>query len=246
MASPLENQYYSKVYCCRTWLLPLQSTGTTAITSLKSYKKSLKQRLGLRSERPPFTGKYYRRARALLLDTVDIFNRADIPYTLDAGTLLGIVRDGDLIPWDNDIDLMLPVESIDRLRRVYGEIFRHGWKVSRTYPMQFASEAWQIGDPRVVKLRSWNPWLFGPGSTLLDITIIYRHRDAFWWEMAKKVCSVEADYLDQHTYLQFGGRQVRVPSRYEAYLTRLYGDWKTPDRTFHHDQFGTIIGGKSD
>ena len=138
------------------------------------------------------------------------------------------------------------LESIDRLRRVYGEIFRHGWKVSRTYPMQFASEAWQIGDPRVVKLRSWNPWLFGPGSTLLDITIIYRHRDAYWWEMAKKVCSVEADYLDQHTYLQFGGRQVRVPSRYEAYLTRLYGDWKTPDRTFHHDQFGTIIGGKSE
>ncbi|MCB1870375.1 MAG: LicD family protein [Gammaproteobacteria bacterium] len=202
--------------------------------------------MGLRAERPPFTGKYYQRARALLLDTVDIFNQADIPYTLDAGTLLGIARDGDLIPWDNDIDLMLPVESVAILRKVYGKIFRRGWKVSRTYRMSFASEAWSIGEPRVIKLRSWNPWLFGPGSTLLDITVIYRHQDAYWWEMAKKVCKTEAVYFDTHTYLEFGGRQVRVPNQYEEYLTLLYGDWKTPDRGFHHDQFSIIVDRKPD
>ena len=202
--------------------------------------------LGLRQERPPFTGKYYQRAKALLLDTVDIFNRADIPYTIDAGTLLGIVRDGDLIPWDNDIDLMLPVDSIDRLRKVYLEIFRRGWKVSRTYRMEFASDAWQIGDPRVIKLRSWNPWLFGPGSTLLDITIIYRHQDAYWWEMAKKSCKVDAIHFDNHSYVEYAGRQLRVPYLYEEYLTRLYGTWQIADRAFHHNQFGTIVDGKTE
>lgn len=212
-----------------------------AISPLKKHTRSIKRRLGLRTERPPFTGKYYRRARALLLDTVDIFNRAEIPYTLDAGSLLGIVRDGDLIPWDNDIDLMLPVESIDRLRKVYLEIFRRGWKVSRTYRMQFASKAWNIGDPRVIKIRSWNPWLFGPGSTLLDITIIYRLQDAYWWEMAKKICHVDAVHFDNHDYLDYGGLRIRAPYRYEDYLTRLYGDWRTPDKGFHHDQFGTIV-----
>jgi len=229
-----------------TWFLLIQNPGTTTISSFKKYKRSIKHRLGLSTERPPFTGKYYRRARALLLDTVDIFNQAEIPYTLDAGTLLGIVRDGDLIPWDNDIDLMLPVESITDLRKVYREIFKRGWKVSRTYRMAFGSSAWRVGDPRVIKLRSWNPWLFGPGSTLLDITIIYRHQDAYWWEMAKKICQVEAVHFDNHEYVEFSGRKVRVPKRYEDYLTRLYGDWKTPDSTFHHDQFGTIVDGKSD
>ncbi|MCP5416509.1 MAG: LicD family protein [Chromatiaceae bacterium] len=172
---------------------------------------------------------------------MDILNRAELPYMLDAGTLLGIARDGDLIPWDNDIDLMLPVESVAKLRKLYAEIFRHGWKVSRTYRMEFSSSAWQIGDPRVIKLRSWNPWLLGPGSTLLDITIIHRHAEAYWWEMAKKVCTVEACFFDKHEYLEYGNRQVRVPYRHEEYLTRLYGDWKTPDRNFHHDQFGTIV-----
>lgn len=208
---------------------------------MKRFRRALKRKLGLRSERPPFTGRYYRRARALLLDTVEILNQADIPYTLDAGTLLGIVRDGDLIPWDNDIDLMLPAESLPALRKVYGKILRRGWKVSRTYRMGFASEAWQVGDPRVVKLRSWNPWLFGPGSTLLDITIIYKYQDAYWWEMARKVCKVSAEYFDRHAILEYAGREVRVPYRYEEYLSRLYGEWRTPDRSFHHDQFGTIV-----
>ena len=58
----------------------MQSVETTAITSLNS-PKSLKTAFG-RSERPPFTGKYYWRARALLLDTVDIFNRAGFPTQL--------------------------------------------------------------------------------------------------------------------------------------------------------------------
>jgi hypothetical protein len=194
------------------------------------------------SGRPPFTGRHYRRGRALLLDTVDILNAAGIPYTLDAGTLLGIVRDGDLIPWDNDIDLMLPATAVPQLRKVYWQIFRRGWKVSRTYRMAFASEAWKVGDPRVIKLRSWNPWLFGPGSTLLDITIVHRHRDMCWWEMAKKVCRADAGYFERDNHLQWGGRRIRVPHDYEAYLSELYGDdWRIPDAGFHHDQFGTIV-----
>jgi hypothetical protein len=208
---------------------------------LKRFRRSLKRKLGLRSERPAFTGKYYRRARALLLDTVDILDQAGIPYTLDAGTLLGIARDGDLIPWDNDIDLMLPAQSLPALRKVYGQIFRRGWKVSRTYRMGFASEAWRVGDPRVIKLRSWNPWLFGPGSTLLDITITYRCQDACWWEMAHKVCKVSAEHFDRHETLEYAGRRLRVPYRHKEYLTRLYGEWRVPDQTFHHDQFGTIV-----
>ncbi|MCB1760067.1 MAG: LicD family protein [Gammaproteobacteria bacterium] len=208
---------------------------------MKKIKRSLKRRLGLPSGRPPFTGKHYRRGRTLLLDTVDIFNAAGIPYTLDAGTLLGIVRDGDLIPWDNDIDLMLPASAVPQLRRVYRQIFLRGWKVSRTYRMTFASDAWRVGDPRVVKLRSWNPWLFGPGSTLLDITIIHPHQGAYWWEMAKQVCRADAGYFEQESWLQWGGRRIRVPHDYEAYLGELYGDWRTPDAKFHHDQFGTIV-----
>jgi hypothetical protein len=210
------------------------------LATLKRLKRRIKQALGLRTERPPFQGRYYRRARKLLLDMVDLFNAADLPYRIDAGTLLGIVRDGDLIPWDNDIDLVLPASAVPQLKRLYPRIFWLGWKVSHTYTMRFEHDAWLAGAPRVIKVRSWNPWLFGPGSTLMDITIMHRHQGAYFWEMANKVCRVDAAVFDDAETLEYAGRKLKVPRNCEAYLTQLYGDWRTPDPTFHHDQVGII------
>jgi len=50
---------------------------------------------------------------ALLLHTASIFERHGVEYWLDYGTLLGVTRDGAIIPWefDNDIGMMEPMCS---------------------------------------------------------------------------------------------------------------------------------------
>ncbi|MCU7840363.1 MAG: LicD family protein [Candidatus Thiodiazotropha sp. (ex Troendleina suluensis)] len=207
----------------------------------KKVRKGVKKRLGLRTERPPFTGKYYDRARCMLLDVVDIFNQAGLPYSVDAGTLLGLVRDGDLIPWDNDLDIMLPVEAIPQLHALYDRIKGKGWRVSHTYTMPFACEAWQEDNPRVIKIRSQTLLHIGAGSTLLDITIIYRHDDHYWWEMSNRICRIPAEFLDRHQTIAYAGRQMRVPYDYERYLQHTYGDWRTPQQAFPRDEFGIIL-----
>ena len=58
-------------------------------------------------------GNYHRRMKSMLLKTIDILNEKKYKYWLEAGTLLGILRDGDLIPWDYDADLGIPADSAD-------------------------------------------------------------------------------------------------------------------------------------
>lgn len=44
-----------------------------------------------------------------------VCEKAEIEYYLAFGSLLGFVRDGDMIPWDSDIDVLLPFDQLDNL-----------------------------------------------------------------------------------------------------------------------------------
>ena len=45
--------------------------------------------------------------------TVNIFNKLRIDYWVCQGTLLGIIRDQSLIPWDPDIDFAVIEKNFD-------------------------------------------------------------------------------------------------------------------------------------
>ena len=52
----------------------------------------------------------------ILLKVRDFFEAHGIRYFLCGGTLLGAVRHGGFIPWDDDIDIFVPREDFERLR----------------------------------------------------------------------------------------------------------------------------------
>ncbi len=53
------------------------------------------------------TGAIAEKALKMLHDITEIMEANEIPYVLEAGTLLGIVRENRLLPWDNDMDITI-------------------------------------------------------------------------------------------------------------------------------------------
>lgn len=57
-----------------------------------------------------------------ILDDVDRFcNTHHLRYSLSSGTLIGAVRHGGYIPWDDDIDIYMPREDYERFLASYAD-----------------------------------------------------------------------------------------------------------------------------
>ncbi len=86
------------------------------------------------------------RARQLrILDAIDRHCREfGITYYLCAGSLLGAIRHGGYIPWDDDIDIMLPRQDYEQFCRTFGRAdgdvvySLRSLETSPTYPFPFA------------------------------------------------------------------------------------------------------------
>ena len=63
------------------------------------------------------------RAQRVMLRILKVFDaicsKHALTYWLDAGTLLGAARHGGFIPWDDDVDVVMPVEDYKKFCNIF-------------------------------------------------------------------------------------------------------------------------------
>lgn len=64
-----------------------------------------------------------------------LLDKNDIKYWVNYGNLLGIVRNGDFIPWDDDIDLGCRASEREKICELEKELKEMGWKLFPKYNM---------------------------------------------------------------------------------------------------------------
>ena len=173
-------------------------------------------------------------AKELLEGTVDILEVNKCKYFLDAGTLLGAVRDKKFIPWDHDIDLGLIYNNQAEIDLLIKSLKTKYYV--RALGFSNHPEIWNLGTYRIIKVYK-RKGLINRDKLCLDIFIFYpstisnSNKKVYKYGVWDKNAFYPQDILNEFKSIKFYGRYYNAPKNTNAFLKFKYGhDWKTPKK----------------
>lgn len=191
-------------------------------------------------------GKHLKLAEKMLVQVVSLLDKVGVDYILDGGTLLGVVREKRLLPWDTDIDLSVRGDQAELL-------IKHRWKLwlmgYRTRVRRFKKDVgpFKKGQPRIIKIQTHI--LGRKRHDVIDI-FVKRKIDNEYLNLINGeqliVRNFPPEFLEQLTTVEFQDRAYKVPKDFDGYLTRIYGDWRTPVKDWDYQKDNKCIKMKID
>ena len=194
----------------------------TPIEPFKTIKKGKKYKFYKKEHEFQLDGKYPilkketgEKLIKLLEDLSKILDENEIPYWLTSGNLLGAVRHKGLIPWDDDIDINIPLEYIDKMKKVVIENKMNYYKARGGY-----------------KIFNKNSYPF------IDIVVVEKEKDI--WKLCYPLnednsCSYKTaenwpqECFDDEdvfplTKIPFENFEVNAPKNFKKLIFKMYGD----------------------
>ena len=184
------------------------------------------------------------KAKKMLKDVAEILEACHIHYVLEAGTLLGIVRENRLLPWDNDVDI---TTTEKHEKKLLWNRWRFWLKGYRFYVRRYRRNTgpFKKGQVRIIRIQT-RRLIFVKDMSLLDIFIKRPIDDEYYWTIDVKrpvLKSTPKHFYDDITSLEFEGKAYSVPKDSEGYLEYHYGkDWRIPIKkwNFRTDDFSVV------
>jgi len=194
------------------------------------------------------TGSTADKAKTTLKIITEILNKNNINYCLDGGTLLGIAREGRLLPWDTDMDLFIPSTESDKLKKCILKFWLKGYRV-RVESFDTSCGPAKEGDLRIIKIRDRKN-IFSRGNVLLDLFIKYSDDNFYYWSVGKApnktvTKKVPRQFYDNLSMIEFDKKKFPAPADLDGYLTYRYGDWRTPVKVWDYLKDDLAINNKN-
>lgn len=158
-----------------------------------------------------------------LREVKTILDKAEIPFWLESGTLLGAIRDKDFIEYDKDIDISIMREYQEDIEVLdFSSVGTKG----RHIHGDFMSSHYIIKDGYKIDIYYW--------TKVKDEYVSYTN--------AEFCTVVDKEYFDNLKKIKFKGMLVRVPNNPVQYLRDKYGDpdWTIEDPDWQENNQGTL------
>lgn len=100
--------------------------------------------------------KIWQKEIEILLEIDRICKKYDIRYYADSGTLLGAVRHGGFVPWDDDIDIMMLRPDYEKFKVVAKEELSKEYILQNVYNDVFVSSFSKVMNIKTSAIEDWN------------------------------------------------------------------------------------------
>lgn len=170
-------------------------------------------------------------AEKMLYDVTQLFDLLRLPYWLEGGTQIGIVREQRLLPWDNDMDISMYDTHKRKLWVLIPLLILRGYRLT-LQNHQTDIGPFKKGEPKIIKIRNFTRRL-KKGKVTLDVFIKRKVNDDCFWVVGidKRVLkSTPAHFTESLRTIEFKGKNYLIPDNYDAYLTFRYGNWREPQK----------------
>lgn len=157
-----------------------------------------------------------------MLTEIDAFCRSyGIRYSLSSGTLIGALRHKGFIPWDDDLDIMMPLPDMLKFKKEF-----------KSDNMRFCDaeicSGYELPFPRVESLKTYSKNHFGDGFGLsIDIYIVAGLPDneenrKTYFEKGQKLYFIRKKYKKLNDFFM-----SRLPIRVMPFYGRILGKYSS-------------------
>lgn len=160
----------------------------------------------------------------VLDETIKFLESNNIYYWVDAGTMLGIIRDNDFIENDTDIDIAIVIKDADTL---YELLLEHGYNIWYFYT---------DSNNKKTLIRAEKE------SVGIDFEIFYKEYDNYYYDASRDLPSniervdigqrailryeFQSAIINELTTFKFKNIDIKVPKDYDTYFLVYYSNWK--------------------
>lgn len=104
---------------------------------------------------------------SILIDVHDYCINHGITYSLAYGTLIGAIRHRGFIPWDDDVDIVMPRKDFERFCREYKS--EHGYRVLSPISSESLIAFGRVYETRLTRCETTAPWSTFETGVWIDV-----------------------------------------------------------------------------
>jgi len=162
---------------------------------------------------------------------IKTFNDEGIKCLAGWGTLLGLIRDGQIMPHDYDIDIWVMEDTLDKLTN---EVIKKSIGAKLSLPAFAKTRYLYMPDNRYCKVKGPAmkslSYYFTDGSKLkVDFFLLCKNDPFFYTTTGRAdLYRLPVDFFKSMKTFKTGRFEHIVPAKYNELLTFIYGDWQTP------------------